>query len=169
MGCVDQERQEETKATVPPNDFELQTQLLVQILEYILQGHPGDPVAGTACLGAYVQLSSLNYSKSIDRVLTSPSSGSLYKLHLPANPEGFLSQLILGIVAHSDPKGLTGLLRVLPAGVRSRFFSDRRSHSGRPTSAEAFGGWVSSGQSSPARLLRVTKTRIQGHNRKAVW
>jgi len=109
----------------PPNDFALQTQLLVQILEYILQGHPGEAVAGTACVGAYVQLSSLNYSKSIDRVLTSPSSGSLYELHLPANPEGFLSQLILGIVAHSDPKGLTELLPTLTRSLKDATINPR--------------------------------------------
>lgn len=113
MGCGDQERQEETKATVPPNNLELQTKLLEQILEYVLAGRPVDPVAGAACLGAYVQLSSLNSSKSIDRYLNSPSSGTLYKLHLPANPEGFLSQLILGIVSLRDPKGLTELLPTL--------------------------------------------------------
>jgi hypothetical protein len=113
MECGDQEREEETRATVSPNDPEMQTQLLVQILEYVLASCSVDPVAGAACVGAYVQLSSLNYSKSIDRYLTSPSSGALYKLHLPANPEGFLSQLILGIVALRDPKGLTELVSIL--------------------------------------------------------
>jgi hypothetical protein len=58
---------------------------------------------------------------------------------------------------------------VLSVSVRSRFFSDRRFHSDGSAPAEACGGWVASGQSSPARLQRVTKTRIQGHNRKAVW
>jgi hypothetical protein len=50
-----------------------------------------------------------------------------------------------------------------PSGERAQpiFFSDRQFHTGWPAPAEACGCRKSSGQTSPAPLLRVIKTRVQ--------
>jgi hypothetical protein len=71
-------------------DLETQkTNLLVEIVEHLLAtgaGGPIDPIARTSCIGAYVRLCSLTRDEPVDRYITSPSTGKLFKIHLPANP-----------------------------------------------------------------------------------
>jgi hypothetical protein len=98
------------------NVDEVRVQLLVQILEHVVktsQGPPIDAKARASCARLYIQLCSLNPDEPIDRYLTLPSTGALYKLHLPASPEGFLSQLILPIVVHRDSSGICELASTL--------------------------------------------------------
>lgn len=93
-----------------------QIDLLVQILEHLLvtsTGTPVEPVARAVCVSNYVQLCSLTPNEPIDHYITSPSSGALYKIHLPANPEGFLAQLIQPLIIRRDPTGLCALLTTL--------------------------------------------------------
>jgi len=91
-------------------------QLMVQILEHLLAsrtGQPVDPISRVACISAYAQLCSLNPDEPVDHYINAPSTGALYKIHLPANPEGFLSQLILPIIVQRDSAGLCALLSTL--------------------------------------------------------
>jgi hypothetical protein len=90
--------------------------LLVQIVEHLLvtsKGGPVEPAARTACVNNYVQLCSLSPDEPIDHYITSPSTGGLYKIHLPANPEGFLSQLFQPLIIRRDPLGLRALFATL--------------------------------------------------------
>ncbi len=90
--------------------------LLVQIVEHLLvtsTGGPVEPVARAACVNNYVRLCSLSPDEPIDHYITSPSSGKLYKIHLPANPEGFLAQLIQPLLIQHDPVELCVLLTTL--------------------------------------------------------
>jgi len=91
-------------------------QLMVQILEHLLAsrtGQPVDPISRVACVSAYVQLCSLNPDEPVDLYINAPSTGALYKIYLPASPEGFLSQLILPIIVQRDSAGLCALLSAL--------------------------------------------------------
>jgi hypothetical protein len=93
-----------------------QIDFLVQILEHLLvtsTGTPVDLVARAVCVRNYVQLCSLSPNEPIDHYITSTSSGALYKIHLAANPEGFLAQLIQPLIIRRDPIGLCALLTAL--------------------------------------------------------
>lgn len=92
------------------------TNLLLQILEHLITIGPGRPLDfqdRVACVRAYVRLSSMNPDQAIDRYLTSTSTGALFKIHLPAGPEGFLSQLILPIITQAGLKVLCELMSTL--------------------------------------------------------
>ena len=60
-----------------------------------------------------MQLCSLNPDDPVDRYINAPSTGALYKIHLPASPEGFLAQLIQPFVIRRDPATLCALLSSL--------------------------------------------------------
>lgn len=98
---------------------ELETQkinLLVEIVEHLLATSSGgsiDPIARVACIDAYVRLCSLTFHESIDRYITSTSTGMLLKIHLPTNPEGFLAQLIHPLLVQCGPTGLCALISTL--------------------------------------------------------
>ena len=92
------------------------TNLLVEIVEHLLvagEGGPIDPVTRASCIGAYVRLCSLTRDEPVDCYITSPSTKGLYKMHLPANPEGFLAQLIQPLVIQRDPAELCALISTL--------------------------------------------------------
>jgi hypothetical protein len=89
---------------------------LVRIVEYIEKAAdrgPIDPVARIECIDDYVRLCSLYPDQPIDSYKTSNVTGKLYKVHLPANPEGFLGQLILPLITQRDPVSLRALLATL--------------------------------------------------------
>ncbi len=87
--------------------------LLVRIVEYIEKAAdqgPVGPEARVRCIRDYARLSSLSVNEPIDSYITSNVTGRLYKLHFPANPEGFLVQLIQPLIMRRDPAYVRGLV-----------------------------------------------------------
>ncbi|MFA6411209.1 MAG: hypothetical protein WCW53_00830 [Syntrophales bacterium] len=97
------------------------TKFLEEIVKYFeatAAGGPIDSVATSACIGAYIQLCSLTINEPIDKHITSTETGALFKIHLPANPESLLSQLIQPLIMQRDPSALCLLLDTLNRYLR---------------------------------------------------
>jgi hypothetical protein len=89
---------------------------LVRIVEYIEKTADRgaiDPIERVGCVSEYVHLCGLYPGQPIDSYITSNVTGKLYKIHLPANPEGFLAQLIQPLIMRRDPAWLRTLLTTL--------------------------------------------------------
>jgi hypothetical protein len=108
------------KGSIVDNIDDPRTQLLEEIVKYFEKAATTTPEPGatSGCIGAYIKLCSLAINEPIDKYITSSATGALYKIHIPANPEALLTQMIQPLILQRNPSSLTLLLDTLNNYVR---------------------------------------------------